>query len=293
MAYFFSENSTNVRSAQKDSSLLNELSGLLHPWSRERQQLAEARRMYMQPERAVSPPALPEPAGAVVLAVPGFTPHLAARLWGAERGEQAPLVLLVHGWEGQIHDMQGFIQPLLDAGARVVAFDAPAHGRSSGDETHLLDMARAVAAVAAAAGGPLTAAIGHGVGAAALTIALQAGLKVGRAVLLAPLVDLSLPVRQIAHVLRLDEDSEHALMREIDQVLGQPLAVLNLHGNADTPALLIHSDDDRIMPVSDTLLLGATWQGAGVHVASGLGHRRLLSNADILDRAVRFALQGA
>lgn len=294
MAYFLSEKSTNVRNfGQNAGSWLDGLTGLFHPWSPEKHRLAEGRRMYLEPERAVAPPALPEPAGAMVLAVPGFTPHLAARLWGAERGEGAPLVLLAHGWEGQIHDMIGFVQPLLDAGARVVAFDAPAHGRSTGDETNLLEMSRAIHAVANAAGGKTAAVIGHGLGATALTLAIQDGFKPGRAVLLAPLADLTLPLRQIAHVLRLDLDGEHALGRLVDRALGQPLAALHLHGDAYTPSLLVHSADDRIMPVADALLLAATWPGMATHLVQGLGHRRLLSDAGVVQRAVEFALRRA
>ncbi|OYQ34470.1 hypothetical protein CHU95_10590 [Niveispirillum lacus] len=244
------------------------------------------------PERTVAPPALPEPAGGIVLAVPGFTPHLAARLWGAPLGPDAPLVLLVHDWEGQTHDMLAFVQPLLDAGARVVVFDAPAHGRSSGQEVTVLDMAAAIQAVAMAAGGRVCAVIAHGVGAAALVLAIQEGFDAGRAVLLAPLVDLTLPLRQIAYVLRLDLDGEHALVREIDRALGRPLACLHLHGDADRPALLIHSVDDRIMPVSDGLLLAASWQGLSAYLVNGLGHRRLLSDTGVVDRAVGFALRG-
>lgn len=291
MVHFLSEKSTNVRK-NITSGWMEGLAGLFHPWSRERQLLAEGRRMYLEPDRVVAPPALPEPAGGVVLAVPGFTPHLAARLWGAERGQGAPLVLLAHGWDGQMRDMLPFVQPLLDAGARVVAFDAPAHGRSTGDQTTLPEMVRAIRAVAQAAGGPVTAVIGHGVGASALTLAVQDGFAAGRVILLAPLVDLTLPLRQIAHVLRLDVDGEHALGREIDRALGQPLAALHLHGDGDTPALLLHAADDRIMPVSDTLVLAASWPGAELHLVQGLGHRRLLSDAAVVGRAVEFALRG-
>ncbi len=290
MAYFLSQNSTNVRK-ETDGGWLDGLAGLFHPWSRQGQVLAEGRHMYLAPERTVTPPALPEPLGGLVLAVPGFSPHLAARLWGAQRGDAAPLVMLVHGWEGQIHDMLPFVQPLLDAGARVVAFDAPAHGRSSGDEATLLDMAAAIRVVAAAAGGPVAGVIAHGVGAAALTLAIQDGFDAGRAVLLAPLVDLTLPLRQIAHVLRLGPDGEHALGREVDRALGRPLATLHLQGHADTRALLIHSVDDRIMPVADGLLLAASWPGLSTHLVQGLGHRRLLSDATVIDRAVGFALR--
>ncbi|MFV3076411.1 alpha/beta hydrolase [Niveispirillum fermenti] len=253
----------------------------------------EGRDLYLLPERRLAPPALPEPAGGMVLVVPGFTPHLAARIWGADRGPTAPLIVLVHDWEGQIYDMMPFVQPLLDAGARVVAFDAPAHGRSAGEETHVLDMVRAIRAVAMAAGGSVTASIAHGLGATALALAMQEGFDPGRAVLLAPLADLMLPVRQIAQVLRLDTDGEHDLTLAIDQALGRPLAGLHVRGNAEVPALLIHSSDDRIMPVADALHLAAGWPGMAVHLVEGLGHRRLLSDPAVQGLVLGFALASA
>lgn len=290
MSVLLQQKSTNGRSI-KVGAWLDGLAGLFRPWSAQSHLLDQGRRMYLMPERAVSPPALPEPAGGIVLAVPGFTPHLAARLWGAERGSSAPLVLLVHDWECQIHDMLPFVQPLLDRGARVLAFDAPAHGRSTGDETTLPEMARAIRAVAAAAGGSPSAVIAHGLGASALTLAIQDGFAAGRAVLLAPLADLTLPLRQIAHVLGLDLDGEHALYRAVDASLDQPLASLHLHGSETVPALLLHSADDRLVPVADSLQLASLWPGAELTLLQGLGHRRILSDKDAIALAVGFALQ--
>ncbi len=43
--------------------------------------------------------------------------------WG-----EGPTVLLAHGWSGRGSQMGCFAEPLVDAGYRVVAFDAPGHG---------------------------------------------------------------------------------------------------------------------------------------------------------------------
>ncbi len=43
-----------------------------------------------------------------------------------------PKVLLIHGWESNSHRWKNLIGFLKDAGFEVIAFDAPAHGRSSG-----------------------------------------------------------------------------------------------------------------------------------------------------------------
>ncbi len=60
----------------------------------------------------------------------------------------AQTVLLVHGWELNAGRMTSFVQPLVEQGFRVVAFNAPAHGgkneRSSGTWTNGLEYGRAI-----------------------------------------------------------------------------------------------------------------------------------------------------
>lgn len=48
-----------------------------------------------------------------------------------------PVVLLVHGWESNTFRWRNLIGHLRDAGFHVVAFDAPAHGYSSGTYMHV------------------------------------------------------------------------------------------------------------------------------------------------------------
>lgn len=275
--------STNDRSIFYLSRL--DLSGWLAPSSRAEQ----AARLYLVPERHAAPPALPEPAGGVVLAVPGFRSHLNARIWGAER-TGAPLVLLSHDWEGQIQDMMPLIVALTAAGTRVLAFDAPAHGRSAGDETHVLSMAAAAIAVAMAAGGRVDLAIGHGLGASALVLALRQGLQASGIALLAPMANVTWPVQQIAKAFQLDGAEQTAMVAYIDRALGRPLHGLTLSPPVpNIPGLVIHSSDDRVAPVADALHLAAFWPGMHRHLVNGLGHRRLLDDRSVLELLIKSA----
>ena len=63
--------------------------------------------------------------------------ELAVTSWG----DSGPTVLLMHGWGGSRSQMTGFVDPLLSAGYRVVAYDQPAHGDSDGKTTNLLEIA--------------------------------------------------------------------------------------------------------------------------------------------------------
>ncbi|MEZ4682380.1 MAG: alpha/beta fold hydrolase [Caldilineaceae bacterium] len=75
----------------------------------------------------------------------GFYPRPAAAAyyvkysWGS-----GPTVLLVHGWAGRGSQLAPLVAPLVNAGYRVVAFDAPAHGDSPGDRTNLLEVSNLI-----------------------------------------------------------------------------------------------------------------------------------------------------
>src|SRR5690606_27190589 len=63
--------------------------------------------------------------------------------WG-----QGPVALLVHGWHGRASQYWEVIAHLRLAGYKVVAFDAPGHGHSTGTRSDLLEMTDAVQRVA-------------------------------------------------------------------------------------------------------------------------------------------------
>src|SRR5215203_5537292 len=70
--------------------------------------------------------------------------ELAVTTWG----ESGPAILLMHGWGGARAQMTGFVNPLLFAGYRVVAYDQPAHGESDGKTTNLLEIAPSMDVIA-------------------------------------------------------------------------------------------------------------------------------------------------
>jgi len=286
MVAFGSEKSTNVRDAlaAEMESATCALHGLLDAL-RPRTAAERAALDFLTPERHVAPPMLPEPAGAMLLAVPGWPVHLNARIWGAEKGAGAPLALLLHGWEGQLYDMVPLVQPLLDRGFRVVAFDAPAHGRSAGEQSSITDFARAARLVARTVG-PIAVAVGHSMGASALALAVEDGMEVDRMVLLAPPAEPLRYAKLAAKLHRLDADETVRMLHVIDRALGRAVASISLAATASrmtVPALFVHSTDDRVVPVDDSLRAAGLWRGSRIHLVEGLGHRRILSDRAVLD----------
>jgi len=170
------------------------------------------------------------------------THQLTAFEWG-----QGPAVLLVHDWNGQAGDLEGFVTPLVQAGFRVVAADLPAHGRSSGRTATIADWSRAVSAMARHAG-PVQGVIAEGLGATASLLAAQDGAPLRRLTLLSPPRSVQHNVRDQALALGYPGDELPALLREFETEQHLKLESLELHRNAvrlTLPSLILEDTRDK------------------------------------------------
>jgi pimeloyl-ACP methyl ester carboxylesterase len=210
-------------------------------------------------------------------------------------GDGAP-VYLVHGWGGSAAQLGAFVEPLVAAGYRVVAFDAPSHGASepgpSGPRKGtLLELAAALRAVAAVHG-PAHAVVAHSLGCAAAALALRDGLVAGRAVLVAPFVDVVPYTHEFARRLGFGERTRERMVRRFERRLGVPMSHFELTGMArqmtPPPVLVVHDRDDRETTWSSGRDLSRAWPDARLLTTSGLGHRRILSDPEVVAAVVRF-----
>ena len=59
------------------------------------------------------------------------------------------------------------------------------------------------------------------------------------------------------------------------------------------PALVIHDRDDREVPYASADRIVRAWPDATLVTTEGLGHRRILRDASVIERVVAFAAAGA
>lgn len=201
--------------------------------------------------------------------------RLAAYAWG-----QGPTVLLVHGWSGRGSQLGTFVEPLVAAGHRVVAFDLPAHGRTSGpSRTNALVATEAVLRVGEELG-PLRGVIAHSFGALCTTLALRDGLDAGRVAYVAPAASASQAVRGFSRQLGLSWPAEWGLRREMERRFGPGVwprfSARVCAPDLRMPALVVHDLDDTEVPYRNGQLLAHAWPGARLATTAGLGHRRIL-----------------
>jgi pimeloyl-ACP methyl ester carboxylesterase len=241
----------------------------------------EAARRFAEPQRPAAP-RVPEiegiPTDRSSLLVSGQP--LSVYQWGSGR---APAVLLAHGFAGSAAQMTAFIPALLKAGYRAVAFDQPAHGMSPGRSAHLVDFARNITAVARAFGA--RSVIAHSLGAVATMIAHSRGLRLDRAVLIAPPSNVEHFAGAFARAVELPPTELPAMLTEVERELGYPLRLLdvrNLAGiteGAPADVLVLHDEADAEVPYEHGRTLVHHWPNARLTTVRGVGHRRVLRDA--------------
>jgi pimeloyl-ACP methyl ester carboxylesterase len=211
--------------------------------------------------------------------------NLAAWAWG-----EGPRVLLVHGWGGHAGRLSRFVEPLVAAGFSVVAFDAPAHGDSSGRISSLPDFVDAVLAVAAASG-PVFAVIAHSMGATACALALRKGLGAERAVLIAPPADPERYVGKFARFFGIPDLTRDSMKERLMNRYGtrwEDLRVDRPAGETRCRLLVFHDDGDSAVPPGDGIAVAGGWGDALLVRTSGLGHHRILREARVVSDATTF-----
>jgi pimeloyl-ACP methyl ester carboxylesterase len=233
-------------------------------------------------------PALP-PGTVAPVQLQGRALH--ALTWGA--GDP---VYLVHGWGGRSEQLGAFVGPLVAAGHRVIAFDGPGHGASPAGahgprSTTIPELADALRAVVAEHGRP-HAVIAHSMGGAVAAHAIRTGLRPRALVLLAPTADprrvLDQFVQRIGAGPRVRAGLERAVVRRVG-LPWQTFHVPSLHRSTPVPpTLVVHDAQDREVGPEHGRAIAEAWPGARLVLTEGLGHRRLLRDADVVDEAVRF-----
>ena len=215
--------------------------------------------------------------------------ELAVWAWG-----KGPVVVLAHGWGSRAGRFSGLARGLASAGFRVVLFDAPAHGASRGNQASLPQFARALRAVADTVA-PIYGLVGHSLGGAAVSLAMRDGLRAERAVLLAPPADVVLFSHAFAEHLRIPMRAHDAMRRNLEdrlQIRWEELHIPTLARGMTAPALIVHDRDDPDVPYAHGEEIAQAWPGAELLATTGLGHRSVGHDPEVIRRTITFMKAG-
>jgi pimeloyl-ACP methyl ester carboxylesterase len=201
-------------------------------------------------------------------------------------------VLLVHGWNATSSDWTVVAEQLAARGVQVFAADMPGHGAARGRTSSLPRFVRALEAIDREHG-PFDVWIGHSMGANAALTAVARGARVGRLVLIAALVRPQRALRGFAAGFGLTPEAAQAYLRSIERAEAMPLGEVDAERNAArvaAPTLLIHDRNDKVIPFGDAQALAAALPDVRFWPTDGLGHSRVLANAEVACAIARFAV---
>lgn len=208
--------------------------------------------------------------------------------WG---DPDAPAILLVHGWNGRGPQLGAFVAPLNAAGFRVVAFDAPGHGRSPGRSTNIFEFAAAIQAVTRASA-PIAGAVAHSFGVPACARALTQGWELPRLVAIAAPASAEFLLARFARLLDIPEPVLADMRQRVERRFGMDifarLATDAMLMERPVPGLIIHDRADREVPSAHAQRLHRAWRGSRLLLTDNLGHRRILRARTVIAATVRF-----
>jgi pimeloyl-ACP methyl ester carboxylesterase len=215
--------------------------------------------------------------------------ELAVTTWG----EAGPAVLLMHGWGGSRAQMTGFVDPLLEAGYRVVSYDQPAHGESDGRMTNLLEIAPTMDLVREREGN-FDAIIAHSFGTLITSYALVNRTFPPPARLayfgsFNRLMD-SLPRFQVQAGLpdAIVEGLLSMFYENFDKDVLDSIVNEAMTQKIDIPALMFHDNADNVTPIEDSRAVARAWKSARLIETEGLGHRGALQSKEVHAQVVGF-----
>ncbi|MCL7942818.1 alpha/beta hydrolase [Marinobacter sp. ATCH36] len=205
--------------------------------------------------------------------------------WG-----QGPVVLGVHGWAGAGIQFGAWIHPLVEAGYRVVLFDAPAHGRAQGESTDLFEMSEVTAKVAASVG-RIHGVLAHSIGCIAVARAIADGLQPNYLVMLAPPVGLTAVMNNLGQQLGLSEEVLAVHLQLMEERFGKSVwEQMNLEAlsrSLTQRGLIVIDEDDTSISPDESERIYNNWENADVLRTRGLGHHRMLWSPMVVETVLR------
>ena len=207
--------------------------------------------------------------------------------WG-----RGPAVLLVHGWNGRAGHFAPLLGPLLDAGFSVTAFDAPGHGLSegrTGSYFQLTDTVRAL--MRTGSGTRLHGLVGHSVGGAAAIGGLSREPTAAKTLLIAPALDLKKLLYTAFEGFGIPGPVYRGVIAGYERRYGYSLErdnPIRLLPRLKQRVLIVHDRADGTTPYLVSRRAAEQCGHVDLHTTEGLGHKRILTDPDVIRLVVNY-----
>jgi pimeloyl-ACP methyl ester carboxylesterase len=205
-------------------------------------------------------------------------------------GKSDKKVLLVHGWSGRGTQLVKFADALVNEGFSIISFDAPAHGKSSGNTTIMTEFIASIIEIDKEFG-PFEAAVGHSLGGMALLNAIKKGLKINRLTIIGSGDKVKDILDDFVSKLELKPEFSSHLQQHFEKKYNETMENYSAFSAAKTveiPVLVIHDENDYEVPVTTSLNIHEHLKNGELLITQHLGHRKILGNPFVIEKTVEF-----
>ncbi|MCM5662922.1 alpha/beta fold hydrolase [Galbibacter mesophilus] len=200
-------------------------------------------------------------------------------------GNSKKKILLVHGWSGRGTQLAKIAEALLEQGYSTISFDGPAHGKSPGKTTNMLEFVDAVIEVDKKHG-PFEAAVGHSLGSMTLLNAVRSGLKLKTMVLVGSGDSINDIIYDFTNKLGLKDNIGDRVKKKFDSIAQEDVNNYSASIAAKDvaiPVLLIHDKNDLDSPLESSKNIHKNLANSKLIITEGLGHRKILGDEKVIN----------
>jgi pimeloyl-ACP methyl ester carboxylesterase len=201
--------------------------------------------------------------------------------------------LIIHGFESSVINFDRYVKPFIRKGYEVLAFDAPAHGRSGG-KTITAPLYKEMIKQVNRQYGPVQSYMAHSFGCLALGLAMEeiSHDDSYKMVLIAPATETTTAIDSFFNLLRLDQgvrlEFEKIIIRN-GGVSSEWYSIRRAMKHIRAKTIWIHDEDDDTTPLSDALKVKAeNHPNLEFVITTGLGHRRIYRDNVVTKKIVDF-----
>ena len=210
-----------------------------------------------------------------------------------EYGKSDKKILLVHGWSGRGTQLVKIADELLKNGFMTISFDAPAHGKSKGNSSIMIEFIASILEIEKQYG-PFEFAIGHSLGGMSVLNAIKQNLKIKKAVIIGSGDIIQDIIDDFISKLRLNPEYGIKLRNHFEAKFGGKMDDYSAYKAAkktEIPVLIIHDKDDHDVSVKAAYNIQKHLKNSEIMITDSLGHRKILGNDDVIKKIIEFLKQ--
>ena len=199
-------------------------------------------------------------------------------------------VLLVHGWSGRGTQLFKIAEELLKNGYSTLSFDAPAHGKSQGKTTIMIEFISCILEIEKKFG-PFEYAIGHSLGGMSILNAIKQNLNIRKAVIIGSGNIIQDIVDDFVEKLCLSPKIAGMLSAHFEKKFGESMDAYSSYNAAKAvkiPILIIHDNDDQDVNVKAAHAIDDSLINSQLLITNTLGHRKILGDSLVIQSIIDF-----